>query len=174
MHSDNYIYSICRLIFLKSIKTVSPMDLLLSKQWLGLIILNQLGLGLIWGRTNCRYGVCGSFVYPVICVSVSFLFENGPVQCPHLLSLQPLVYLHIVFPVFGPSVQLLVQALVLSRLDYCNALLAGLPACTIKPLQLIQNAAARVVFNEPKKAHVTPLFIRLHWLPIAAHINSRY
>ncbi len=49
------------------------------------------------------------------------------------------------------AAQLLVQALVLSRLDYCNALLAGLPACTIKPLQLIQNAAARVVFNEPKK-----------------------
>ncbi len=56
------------------------------------------------------------------------------------------------------AAQLLVQALVLSRLDYCHALLAGLPASTMKPLQLIQNAAARVVFNEPKKAHVTPLF----------------
>ncbi len=71
------------------------------------------------------------------------------------------------------AAQLLVQALVLSRLDYCNALLAGLPACTIKPLQLIQNAAARVVFNEPKKAHVTPLFIRLHWLPLAARIKFK-
>ncbi len=71
------------------------------------------------------------------------------------------------------AAQLLVQALVLSRLDYCNALLAGLPACTIKPLQLIQNAAARVVFNEPKKAHVTPLFIRLYWLPIAARIKFK-
>ncbi len=39
--------------------------------------------------------------------------------------------------------QLLVQALVLSRLDSCNALLAGLPASSIKPLQLIQNEAAR-------------------------------
>ncbi len=104
---------------------------------------------------------------------LAFSLRTGLSQCPHLLSLQPLVYLHIVFPVFGPSVQLLVQALVLSRLDYCNALLAGLPACTIKPLQLIQNAAARVVFNEPKKAHVTPLFIRLHWLPIAAHIKFK-
>ncbi len=71
------------------------------------------------------------------------------------------------------AAQLLVQALVLSRLDYCNAILADLPACTIKPLQLIQNAAARVVFNEPKKAHVTPLFIRLHWLPIAARIKFK-
>ncbi len=53
----------------------------------------------------------------------------------------------------------------MSRLDYCNALLAGLPSNTIKPLQMIQNAAARLVFNEPKRAHVTPLFVSLHWLP---------
>ncbi len=47
------------------------------------------------------------------------------------------------------AAQLLVQALVISRLDYCNALLSGLPSNTIKPLQMIQNAAARLVFNEP-------------------------
>ncbi len=69
--------------------------------------------------------------------------------------------------------QLLVQALVLSRLDYCNALLAGLPANSIKPLQLIQNAAARLIFNELKRMHVTPLFINLHWLPIAARIKFK-
>ncbi len=69
--------------------------------------------------------------------------------------------------------QLLVQALVLSRLDYCNALLAGLPASSIKPLQLIQNATARLIFNEPKRTHVTPLFINLHWLPIAARIKFK-
>ncbi len=69
--------------------------------------------------------------------------------------------------------QLLVQALVLSRLDYCNALLAGFPANSIKPLQLIQNAAARLIFNEPKRMHVTPLFINLHWLPIAARIKCK-
>ncbi len=40
------------------------------------------------------------------------------------------------------AAQLLFQALVISRLDYCNALLAGLPSNTIKPLQMIQNAAA--------------------------------
>ncbi len=66
------------------------------------------------------------------------------------------------------ATQLLVQALVLSRLEYCNALLAGLPANSIKPLQLTLNAAERLIFNEPKRTHVTPLFINLHWLPIAA------
>ncbi len=62
---------------------------------------------------------------------------------------------------------------VISRLDYCNALLAGLPSNTIKPLQMIQNAAARLVFNEPKRAHVTPLFVSLHWLPVAARIQFK-
>ncbi len=71
------------------------------------------------------------------------------------------------------AAQLIVQALVVSRLDYCNALLAGLPSNTIKPLQMIQNAAARLVFNEPKRTHVTPLFISLHWLPLAARIKFK-
>ncbi len=44
---------------------------------------------------------------------------------------------------------------------------------SIKPLQLIQNAAARLIFNEPKRRHVTPLFINLHWLPIAARIKFK-
>ncbi len=71
------------------------------------------------------------------------------------------------------ATQLLVQALVLSRLDYCNVLLAGLPASSIKPLQLIQNAAARLIFNEPKRTNVPPLFIHFHWLPIPAGIKFK-
>ena len=71
------------------------------------------------------------------------------------------------------AAQLLTQSLVISRLDYCNALLAGLPASAIRPLQLIQNAAARLVFNLPKFSHVTPLLRTLHWLPIAARIRFK-
>ncbi len=71
------------------------------------------------------------------------------------------------------AAQLLVQALVISSLDYCNALLDGLPSNTIKPLQMIQNAAARLFFSEPKRAHVTPLFISLHSLPVAARIKYK-
>ena len=49
------------------------------------------------------------------------------------------------------STQMLVQALVLSKLNYCNSLLAGLPACATHPLQRIQNAAARLGFNLPER-----------------------
>ncbi len=67
------------------------------------------------------------------------------------------------------AAQLLLQALVISRVVYCNALLAGLPSNTIKPLQMIQNAAARLVFNEPKRAHVTPLFLQLQIASSSRH-----
>jgi len=49
----------------------------------------------------------------------------------------------------------LAQALVLFKLDYCNALLAGLPACTVKLLQLFQNATARVGFKGQKWAYLS-------------------
>ncbi|KAJ8336991.1 hypothetical protein SKAU_G00382110 [Synaphobranchus kaupii] len=71
------------------------------------------------------------------------------------------------------STQLLVQTMVTSRLDYCNSLLASLPACTILPLQLVQNTAARLVFNLPKFSHVTPLLRSLHWLPVVARIRFK-
>ncbi|XP_053541743.1 uncharacterized protein LOC128634923 [Ictalurus punctatus] len=71
------------------------------------------------------------------------------------------------------ATQILVQALVISKLDYCNSLLSGLPASSIEPVQMIQNAAARLVFNQPKRTHVTPLFISLHWLPVDAQIKFK-
>src|SRR4029434_9540587 len=75
------------------------------------------------------------------------------------------------------ATQLLVQSLVISRLYYCNALLTGLPARVVKPERwsrtMVQNAAVRLVFNQPKRAHVTPLLIELHWLPVAARIKFK-
>ncbi len=68
------------------------------------------------------------------------------------------------------SAQILVHALVILCLHYCDLLMAGLPACAIQPLQLIQNAAAWLVFNWLKFSHITPLFHTLHWLPMAAWI----
>ncbi|KAK3523640.1 hypothetical protein QTP70_005836 [Hemibagrus guttatus] len=71
------------------------------------------------------------------------------------------------------ATQVLVQSLVILRLDYCNSLLAGLPLTAIHPLQMIQNAAARLVFNLPKFSHTTPLLRSLHWLPVAESIRFK-
>jgi len=66
----------------------------------------------------------------------------------------------------------LVLAFILSRLDYCNALLEGLPRATIEPLLRVQNAAAHLVLNLRLRYHVTPaLSNSIHWLPVASRIN---
>ncbi|KAI4884376.1 hypothetical protein NFI96_000286 [Prochilodus magdalenae] len=71
------------------------------------------------------------------------------------------------------ATQLPIQSLVILRLDYCNSLLAGLPLRAIRPLQLVQNAAARIIFNLPKFTHLTPLLLSLHWLPVVARIRFK-
>ena len=59
----------------------------------------------------------------------------------------------------------LVRALIHSRLDYCNSVLAGLPAYMFKRLQSVLNAAARLVLQLPGRQSVTiPMAEKLHWL----------
>jgi hypothetical protein len=67
----------------------------------------------------------------------------------------------------------LVTALILSRLDYCNAAYAGLPESTNRPLQPAQNAAARLVAGTRSRDHITPVLMRLHWLPIKSRIKYK-
>ena len=47
----------------------------------------------------------------------------------------------------------LIHAFVFSRLDYCNALFSGLPKKTTDRLQLVQNAAARMLTKTRKRTH---------------------
>ena len=67
----------------------------------------------------------------------------------------------------------LVHAFITSRLDYCNALLYGLPKEQIAKLQRVQNAAARVIMDVGKYSHITPVLYELHWLPVQARIQFK-
>ena len=71
------------------------------------------------------------------------------------------------------STETLIHAFVSSRLDYCNSLLYGLPQAQIDKIQRAQNAAARLIFKQPKFSHITPVLFQLHWLPIKYRIEFK-
>jgi len=67
----------------------------------------------------------------------------------------------------------LVLAMITSRLDYYNSVMAGLPQHTLEPLQKVQNSAARFIFNLSRHDHISPSLIQFHWLPVRARIQYK-
>ena len=68
------------------------------------------------------------------------------------------------------SSEAIIHAIVTTNLDYCNAILYGLPKLLLNRLQLVQNRAARVVTFTKKYEHITRSLIDLHWLPVEYRI----
>src|SRR6218665_433752 len=70
--------------------------------------------------------------------------------------------------------RILVQALVVSRLDYSNSVLPGLPSSTLQPLFSVLHTAARLIKDLSPRDHIMPTLKQLHWLPIHARIALKY
>jgi len=67
----------------------------------------------------------------------------------------------------------LVVALVLSRLDYANSVLTGLPAYLVKRLPSVHNASALLIYGLRRFDHVSEAMMSLHWLRIPERIQFK-
>ena len=62
-------------------------------------------------------------------------------------------------------------SLILSRIDYCDSVLHDAPSSAIQKLQRVQNNAARIVLQAPRRSDVNSLLQTLHWLPVEQRIK---
>ena len=71
--------------------------------------------------------------------------------------------------------RVLIKLLVMSRLDYSNVLLYGLPKCIVSGLQAVQNSAARIVTQGRLRDHdsMSRALMELHWLPVDKGIEYK-
>ncbi len=69
------------------------------------------------------------------------------------------------------SNEVLIHALVTSRIAYCNSLLVGIPEKRFHRLQLIQNSAARIVTNSRTFDHISPILVQLQFFFYFLHIK---
>lgn len=67
----------------------------------------------------------------------------------------------------------LVHAFVISRLDSCNSLLSCLPDSENNKLQRIQNTVTRMIEQSRRSDHISPILLRLHWLPVKKRIDFK-
>ena len=65
------------------------------------------------------------------------------------------------------------SAYIISCINYCNSVLAGLPKSTTAPLQRVQNSAARLVKRLGSRVRISSALRNLHWLPVHFRITYK-
>lgn len=73
---------------------------------------------------------------------------------------------HILF-----SMLKIIHAFMTSTLDFSNALLSGCPAGSINKLQLVQNAAGKVLARANTYDNISPILLSLHRLPVTPTLS---
>ncbi len=100
--------------------------------------------------------------------NLGVLFDSNLSFDSHVSSICKIAFFHLkniskLRPMLSMSnAKILIHAFMTSRLDYCNALLGGCSAHLINKLQMVQNAAARVLTRTRKYDHISPVLSTLH------------
>jgi Reverse transcriptase (RNA-dependent DNA polymerase) len=77
-----------------------------------------------------------------------------------------------------PVAESLINCFVVSKVDYCNALLAGQPdyiVCRLQSVLKLLNAATRLIFGPCKFDHITEISRdRLQWLQVGERVDVKF
>ena len=71
------------------------------------------------------------------------------------------------------QLKLIVNSIIVCKLDHCNSLYYGVNKYLLNQLQLIQNAAAKAIVGLYKFDHMGDTLKELHWLPIIHRIDFK-
>ncbi len=66
-----------------------------------------------------------------------------------------------------------IHAFITTQLDYYNSLYFGIDQSLLHRLQLMQNAAARLLTGKHKRDHFTLVLALLRWLPVQFRIDFK-
>jgi hypothetical protein len=129
---------------------------------------------------NLPLQVGDDLVQPSLVVkNLGVIFDSNLTMIPHINSVCKSAFFHIrtlgkIRKYLSPhAAKTLVQAMVLSRLDYANSLFAGLPKEQILRLQRVQNAAARLIVGARRFDPVSNHLKTLRWLPVNERISFK-
>ena len=123
--------------------------------------------------------VCGCSVTPKpFTRDIGFVFDDTMTMAAQIRRVCQVAYCHIrgianIRKCLSTIVCKIIHALVMSRLDFGNAMFYGLPETQLRKLQMIQNSAARLITGTRRRDHITPVLFSLHWLPVRQRIESK-
>ena len=151
--------------------------------------LNPSKTELIWLGTSRRLlhceglgmTVCGADVRPVECVrDLGVLIDSNMTLSNHVNNVAGICFyqlrqLRIIRrSLTTDAAHSLVRALIHTRVDYCNGLLAAGPKYLLEKLQSVLRAAARLVLQLPYRASVSDIMRRqLHWLEMPDRVRFK-
>src|SRR6218665_1623551 len=93
-----------------------------------------------------------------IIIEMRGLLQDGPCEPPGSRLFYQLCRIKTIRRFIPTSTAVfLINSFIVSRVDYCNSLLAGLPICELERIQSVLNSAAHLIYGWTTSDHVTDL-----------------